>query len=468
VTAARRGRDAIATPRSGGLDRRRLLGLAGLGAGALALPGCFSTGTEPAATERKPGEKVALTFWLPGGAGPYLDAHKTLAKKYHEQDSDVTVSVSGHTGQQTFLEVLLARVASGNPPSATLLWDTPVSLGVRDTLVAVDEYMESSENSQLENWPEAVLASCQHDGKTYGLPITAGSYAMYFNQEWFEKQGIPADRESFPKTWAELRELSKELTRWKGDTIETAGFLPTFDAYTLPIWSALNGGQIYDAASKEYTIDSEQNIEMMEFFVDWMNDEYKGSVAKVNQTFQAALGENPPVFQEQRLAMRFEGTWLMGEIYGVEPKFESWEVASAPVGPSGSETKSGYWPNWVAIPTDSNAADVAFEYLDYLAVTGAQELFSEFPDLPANTTVPSDIVPDKLIERRGEEFAEDAIGFFRNQLEIATPMWDSPVQSFATDQLTRALERISTKADRPQVALAQAQKACQAELEKTL
>ncbi|HEY8456763.1 MAG TPA: sugar ABC transporter substrate-binding protein [Actinopolymorphaceae bacterium] len=456
----------VAVPRA--TTRRDLFRLAGLGVGALALPGCFSTGTSPSRTKRKPGEKVELTFWLPGGAGPYLEAHRALAEKYRAQHPDVTVKVSGHTGEQNFLEVLLARVASGNPPSATLLWDTPVSLGVRGSLLPIDDYMESSQNCGLENWPEAVLASCQHEGKTYGLPITAGSYAMFFNQDWFEREGIPTDREAFPKTWSELRELSKQLTRWKGDTIETAGFLPTFDPYTLPIWSALNGGQIYDAANLKYTIDSDQNIEMMEFFVDWIDDEYRGDLQKVNETFQAALGENPPAFQEGRLAMRFEGAWFMGEIYSVEPTFENWEVASAPVGPSGSETTSGYWPNWTAIPTASNAPDEAFAYLDYLAVTGVQELFAEFPDLPTNANVPADIVPSTLVERRGQEFAENATAFFREQLTIATPMWDSPVQSFAIDQLARALERIATKTDRPATALAEAQKACQAELNKVL
>jgi multiple sugar transport system substrate-binding protein len=456
------------TPRPAGLDRRRLLGLAGLGAGALALPGCFSTGTEPAGTERKPGEKVDLTFWLPGGEDAYLEVHKNLASEYHKKHKDVSVAVTRLTGEQNFLEVLLARIAGGNPPSATVLWDTPVALGLKGSLVPLDPYLESSENSKISNWPESVLASCQHEGKTYGLPFTAGSYGMFYNQEWFEEKGIPTDRESFPKTWDDLRALSKEFTTWKGDKIQSAGFLPSFDPYVVPVWSALNGGQIYDAANQKYTIDSESNIEMLEYFMSWIDEEYRGNLTKVNQTFEAALGEQPPTFQQQKIATLMDGTWMMGSFYSVEAKFENWEVAANPVGPSGGETTSGYWPNWMAIPTASNNPDEAFKYLDYIAVTGAEEQFAEFPDLPTNAKVPPDIVPSKLVERRGREYAENATAFFRHQLEIATPMWDSPVQTFATDQLTRALERISTKADRPQVALAQAQKACQAELEKTL
>ena len=56
--------------------------------------------------------------------------------------------------------------------------------------------------------------------------------------------------------------------------------------------------------------------------------------------------------------------------------------------------------------------------------------------------------------------------FFHDQLDMATPMWDSPVQDFATDQIRRALEQIMHKTATPKHALAEAQKSCQGALEK--
>jgi hypothetical protein len=47
-------------------------------------------------------------------------------------------------------------------------------------------------------------------------------------------------------------------------------------------------------------------------------------------------------------------------------------------------------------------------------------------------------------------------------------MWDSPVQSFSNDQLSRAIEKIYTKAATVAEALAEAQTASQAELERVL
>jgi hypothetical protein len=99
---------------------------------------------------------------------------------------------------------------------------------------------------------------------------------------------------------------------------------------------------------------------------------------------------------------------------------------------------------------------------------GVQAWFRNVPDLPANLQVPRDLLPTALVDGKGKAFAQDIVDFFRAQLDSATPMWDSPVQDFATDQLRRALERIMYKVASPRDALGEAQKACQGALDKVL
>lgn len=453
-----------------GVRRRDFLRAVGVGGGAFALFGCNDD-----SGARADGDTEVL-FWLPGGSEIFFTTHKEIARTYSKSKGDVRVRIHRHTGEQAFMEVLLARIAAGNPPDAMVLWETPMSLAVRGSLAALDELMAASKNSQEEDWPEAILASCQFDGQTYGLPFQADSYALWYNQDWFEEKGIPGDRDSFPKTWDELRELSKEFTRWNGDKLESAGFIPGFlvgdPAEELPMWAALNGGQIFDAENQRYTIDSESNVEMLEYFLSWLDEEYQGNIRKVAESgaWGAYPGEQgqPPAFQNQRLAMMLTGAWVMGDLYEVQPKFEHWNVASIPVGPSGSETTSGYWPNWLAIPAGGANAEAAFGYLDHLSVDGALDLYATATGVPTNANVADGIAPARVVEKRGEDFAKEATEFFRGQLDIATPMWNSPVQSFATDQLRRALEQIANKAARPRAALAEAQRVCQAELESVL
>jgi multiple sugar transport system substrate-binding protein len=472
------------------LNRREFLKLVGVGGGAAMLAACGSAPAAPtteggataapeaptdapAPASEASGDKITISFWTPGGSPQFCEGFGTIAQNYEKITPNVDIGdAQCGVGEQNFNEVLLARIAAGDAPDTTILWTSPAALGARGSLEVLDELMASSTNSKKENWPEGVLASCIFEGKTYGLPTAAGTYGIYYNQELFEQKGISTKREDFPKTWDELRQLSKEFTRWNGDTLESAGFIPFSDPYTIPIWSALNGSQIYDGANNKYTIDSEQNVAMMEWVVDWLDEEYQGDITKVNASgpwaaYPDSTGQ-PPAWQSGRLAMFADGFWVVGDMYQVDLSFTNWDVAPYPVGPSGSKTVSGYWPNWLVIPKGTENLQEAFNYLDYMVVEGMKVWFANVPDMPTNKNVPTDLVPALAVEKRGDAFAKNVTDFFRGQLDIVTPMWNSPVQDFGNDQLTRALEQIINKTATPKDALTEAQTACQSELEKVL
>ena len=95
--------------------------------------------------------------------------------------------------------------------------------------------------------------------------------------------------------------------------------------------------------------------------------------------------------------------------------------------------------------------------------------FDAVPDMPGNKKVDtSSFVPQVVAENRSTDFAKDVMKFYIGQLAVATPMWNSPVQAFANDQITRMKEQVYTKKASPRDALSEAQKAVQAELDKLL
>lgn len=459
------------------LSRRSFLQFAGSGASLALLAACVPAAQQGAGSagqgEAATGEKISLSFWTPGGSQIYCEGFGTIAKNYEEINANIDVEdAQCGVGDQNFNEVLLARIAAGDPPDATIIWTSPAAFGARSALVELDALMASSQYSQQEAWPEGVLASCIWNGKTYGLPVAAGTYALFYNEELFESVGLSSKREDFPKTWDELRAVSQKFTKWNGDTLETAGFIPRPDQYELPIWSALNGSELFDAETATYQVDNEANAAMMDYFLSWLEEEYQGDVNKINVSGNwngYVDGEGrPSAFNEGKLAMLSSGFWYCGDIYGSELKFERWNVAPFPVGPSGTGTKSGYWPNWLVIPKGSRNPEEAFKYLDYMSAEGIKVWFSNVPDLPTNKNVSTDLFPSLTAEKRGEEFAREVTDFFRKQLDVATPMWNSPVQDFANDQIGRAIEQIYTKTSTPLDALTEAQQACQAELETLL
>nr|MBA2363593.1 hypothetical protein [Chloroflexia bacterium] len=108
-------------PTDGVMDRRQFLRMAGLGGSGLVLVACGGAAPQETSTSQSEegaagGQKTTLAFWLPGGSDTYYKAHQEIAKAYTKSHPNITTQVTRHTGDQNFIEVLLARIAAGNPP----------------------------------------------------------------------------------------------------------------------------------------------------------------------------------------------------------------------------------------------------------------------------------------------------------------------------------------------------------------
>jgi ABC-type glycerol-3-phosphate transport system substrate-binding protein len=121
----------------------------------------------------------------------------------------------------------------------------------------------------------------------------------------------------------------------------------------------------------------------------------------------------------------------------------------------------------MVLPTGSPNPEAGFGFLDYVSGVGVDKWFKTVPDLPTNLMAP-DVLPDIVVEKRGEEFATDIMAFWDAQAAITTAMWNSPIQTFATDQLSVAVERVMRNEATAQAALTEIQATCQGELESFL
>jgi multiple sugar transport system substrate-binding protein len=461
----------------GSLSRRRFLYVSGAMAAGGALLAreqmdvAASLVADPAAT---------ISFWTPATDANSCTMHHTMLPGYKRKHPNVSVDIRCGVGNQDFLTVLTASIAAGNPPDSTVVWDPPITLAARGALEPLDDLMAHSVYSQAKNWYAPAMSSCRFKGKTYGFPASDDPLAFYYNVDMFEQKGIPTARASFPKTWDDLRKLSKEFTYWKGDQLVTAGVIPLNDGnwpIAIYVWAALNGGKLYDGDHLKYTIDADPNVAMMEYMVAWLNDEYKGDINKVAKSGAWGYWQPPgttglgpsTAFRQGKLAIVEGGSWSMDNMLngGVAPVFHHYNAAPFPVGPGGTHTVSGTWPEWVAIPKGSHHLKEAFDWIDWVAGPGMAVWSHFINDLPGNKTAPT-VLPFLTARKYGKAFATDMNDFFRSQQAIAIPAWDSPIQAFAQDQLQRAIDRIMHKLVKPKQGLMEAQQACQSQLQTAL
>jgi hypothetical protein len=230
------------------------------------------------------------------------------------------------------------------------------------------------------------------------------------------------------------------------------------------VWSGLNGGKLFDQEAEQYVLDSEQNIAWLEYMVQWLDEQYQGDVEKLN-LYGNWAGVGPETgFNQGLSAMSQGGSW--------SPTLSNFtfefEVVMYPVGPGGSASVTGYWPNWWAIPMGATHLQEDFLFCEYFCTKGWELWYQYILDTPAWRNFPSGVLTTALVDLAGEERAQDIHDFFAAYLEETVEMWNSPIEDFASDTLDTAIDEALHKTKPPAQVLQEAQEICQAKLEETL
>lgn len=414
------------------------------------------------------GEQVTVAWWNQFSTPMCQELFPRIVSDFEALNPNIKVEfelTGGPPGGGDYIEVLMARIAAGNPPESITLWSPPSQFGARGALLGLDDLMASAEKARPGEFYDSPIKSCMWKGKTYGLPASAGDGCIMINKAMFEEAGISTKREDFPTTWDGVKELAQKLTKTENGEITVAGYVPWTQAWLKDVWSELNGGQIFDAENLQYTFNTDSNIELFNYWLSYLDDLYGGDYEAFN--LLATWGDVYPggAFSLGKAAFDMTGTW--GCTDGEVP-FE-WEVMKFPVGPNGTKSVTGFWPNWWAMPKGVANPNEAFRFTEYMCTDGWVTWYVEGTmDIPAWKGCPPDAYT-KLIETQyGTERAKDLHKFFTEYLPDSAEMWTSPIEDFATDTYNQALDEVLHKATSPAEALAKAQDICQAKLKETL
>jgi len=463
-----------ANPKFNSLSRRQFLQWTGMAAGAAALAACAPAAPAPQAGESEGAaaatEQVTISWWNSYSSPTVQEIAPQIVGDFEAMHPNIKVEYEisgGPPGGGNLSEVMLSRIAAGNPPDTITLFDSPAQFGALGALAAIDDLMSGAQMARPDAFYENVLNTCKWQGGTYGLPASAAASAMFFNTEKFAEKGISMTRETFPSTWDDLRSLSDQFTVMENGEIVQAGYMPPWaGTWLYPVWSKLNGSQLFDAANSVYTVNSDENVGWVDYWARWLNEAYGGDFEKINIASSNWHDAYPPssAFSGGMSAMLVDGGWIMTD---VDTPFQ-WEIAKLPAGPSGSGTVAGFWPNWFALPKGGAAPAESFLFIEYFCTQGWETWYRSIPDTPAWKEASRDVVTQGLIDKFGQERALDLHRFFLDYLVEAAPMWDSPINSFATDTLQAAITAVLGKVKGAQEAMDEAQALIQAKLEETL
>lgn len=230
-----------------------------------------------------------------------------------------------------FYTKLQTSIAGGT--AADLMWlshEEIIGYASRGALLDITEFLKADSTSpaaDLDDYFEPVLASCQYQGKYYGLPWIAQPVMMYYNPELFAKAGIPEPDDTWD--WEMFKTAAKALT------IPGEQWGTSFNGWPPPhmwVWQA--GGQLISEDLKTCPIDSPEAIAGMQFYADIIyNEEYAVPEAVIGEQ---GFGE---MAKAGKVAMFFGGCADdLDYAYTKDPANAKLKVALVPKGPAGRAT----------------------------------------------------------------------------------------------------------------------------------
>jgi ABC-type glycerol-3-phosphate transport system substrate-binding protein len=159
------------------------------------------------------------------------------------------------------------------------------------------------------------MAPWQYDGKTYGLPYTAGVAGIYYSQDLFDQAGITET----PTTWDEFNDVVKKL--------KDAGIVPVGmggkDAWPVGHWMYIMtlrmcGQDVIAADTESKTFDNTCYLKAAETLADFgKTDPFEEGWVSVSA--QQGAGSSSGMLANHQLAMEFSGVWETGQVQSLTP-----------------------------------------------------------------------------------------------------------------------------------------------------
>lgn len=336
----------------------------------LILSGCagFQTGKkDDDAAEVEADGKVVVDFWTFWGSEIRRPVIEKIVDDFNKSQDKIVVKHTFVPWGDIWTKEL-AAIAAGDPPDVVINDINATAVrGQKKQAMNLSEFLEKDDISQR-FYPELWEATL-HEGDSYGIPFNTDTRILYYNKEAFEEVGL--DPEQPPATWEELKEYAAKLDKKNGSTYDRVGFYPLFGV-DYDIWMLNGSGQNFVSPEGEVQIDTETNLETLNWLVEWKNHYGENVVNSVKSQIDSQQA-NP--FFTGKLAMFVNTPTFYTQIRDYAPDLD-FGVAMLPEKEEGSGHTSWGGGFVAEIPEGSSHPEEAWEFIKYLTDKEAQEYWA--------------------------------------------------------------------------------------------
>ena len=307
-------------------------------------------------------QPVELRFmsWFFGEdpAGPAL---KTLFAEFEKTHPNIKVIPETVTSAERVPKFTTAMEGGRGPD---IYMDTPPNapnLIQRGYCINMEPLIKQ-EKENIKSWfTKGDLESFEDaKGNLYFLPYDTGPMGLIYNIKAFRDAGLDPNKP--PKTWEELIDYAKKLTKGDKYGIGLFGKGDNSSVWRLWYWWMSNGGSVLSPDGKRSVINSPAFIEAIDFWADLFR-KYKVSPPS---TPANSFGENNQLFAQGVVAMVESGVWQIGVTEKINPAMKG-NIGVAPMPMRNVKVAVGGGTDANCITKDSKHVKEAWELLKFLS-----------------------------------------------------------------------------------------------------
>lgn len=378
---------------------------------------------------------IVFSTW---GSPIEMDILNPLLDQFRKENPEITLKVL-HVPDKYF-QKMHALLAANIAPDVLFLNNINFPIyASNESFLDLEPYLQKSASLKASDFYPQTLEGFRWQGKLQGIPRDASNLVVFYNQELFDKAGLPYPKDGW--TYDEMIEIARKLTVDADGDKHPEQFGMSFDKrslFWLPyVWSA--GGDIFNADRSEFMLTKPEALKGLQLAADLR---HKHHVAPTSaEAGSAAMAQ---LFTQKKLAMLLTGRWSV-TTFRKDVPFK-WDIAPFPKGPAGSIVDADA-SGWVISKT-CPAPDKAWKLIEFLASKQVSEAFTK-PGLiiPAR----KDVAESDVFLAPGEQPKRAKV--FIDALQTGRPMPTMPYWNVVTDELDQALEPVWEGRETPEVAL---------------
>jgi multiple sugar transport system substrate-binding protein len=347
------------------------LGLVSLLSGAI-FTGCSTS--DETNSEKLKDEPVEITLAGWGASPEEAELLKEVLADFEAKHPNIKVKHEVIADQ--YMDVIKTRLIGGEGPDVFYLdaFEAPalIETGVLEPL---DKYV--TEDFDVEDFEKPLLEAFQKDSKTYGFPKDYSTLALFYNKKMLEEAGV-----AIPKTWDELFEVSKKLTK----DSDVYGFGVAPELARLYFIAESTGGKVVKDNKANFA--SPEVVSALQPIID---QHLKDKTSARPQDVGANWGGE--MFGQGKAAMVIEGNWAIPYLENTFPNLE-YGTAEVPT----INGKKGTMAFTVAYVMNaaSEKKEAAWELISYLTgKEGMEKWTSKGFALPTRKSVAEKLGYDK-------------------------------------------------------------------------